>query len=161
MYFHLFRLDSAIDKGESVLVHCLGGISRSSTIIIAYLMFKYNYPLNNAYDFVKSKKTNIAPNFNFMGQLLNLERSQRELMTPTCGSQSPGSFSDSSLSSSSCSSSVTCDSCWPIKRLFDGTTTSLLVFIHILLGFITLDIFMILHYPLSGYCCCFYFIVKI
>lgn len=30
--------------------------------------------LNDAYDFVRRKKSNISPNFNFMGQLLDFER---------------------------------------------------------------------------------------
>ncbi|XP_065674396.1 dual specificity protein phosphatase 6 [Hydra vulgaris] len=69
-------IENAIDAGGCVLVHCLGGISRSSTIIIAYLMIKYRFSLNEAYDHVKSKKRNIAPNFTFMGQLLDLEQNK-------------------------------------------------------------------------------------
>lgn len=37
-------------------------------------MQKLNLTLNDAYDFVKRKKSNISPNFNFMGQLLDFER---------------------------------------------------------------------------------------
>uniref|UniRef100_A0A8C9QPB0 protein-tyrosine-phosphatase n=1 Tax=Spermophilus dauricus TaxID=99837 RepID=A0A8C9QPB0_SPEDA len=37
-------------------------------------MQKMNLSLTDAYDFVKRKKSNISPNFNFMGQLLNFER---------------------------------------------------------------------------------------
>lgn len=37
-------------------------------------MQKLNLSLNDAYDFVKRKKSNISPNFNFMGQLLDFER---------------------------------------------------------------------------------------
>lgn len=98
-------IDGAIRGDGNVLVHCLGGISRSSTIIIAYLMLKYDYSLNDAYDMVKSKKSNIAPNFNFMGQLLDLER-KRDENSSFCispGSISPGSMSTGSdLSTDSC-----------------------------------------------------------
>ncbi len=55
-------------------MHCLAGISRSVTVTVAYLMQKLNLSLNDAYDFVKRKKSNISPNFNFMGQLLDFER---------------------------------------------------------------------------------------
>lgn len=55
-------------------MHCLAGISRSVTVTVAYLMQKMNLSLNDAYDFVKRKKSNISPNFNFMGQLLDFER---------------------------------------------------------------------------------------
>jgi len=69
-------IDNALGKGGVVLVHCLVGISRSSTIIIGYLMLRYGYSLNTAYDHVKGKKSNIAPNFNFMGQLQDFERTK-------------------------------------------------------------------------------------
>ncbi|XP_002738179.2 dual specificity protein phosphatase 7-like [Saccoglossus kowalevskii] len=57
-----------------ILVHCLAGISRSVTVTVAYLMQKLAWSLNDAYDYVKKKKENISPNFNFMGQLLDFER---------------------------------------------------------------------------------------
>lgn len=37
-------------------------------------MYKLSMSLNDAYDFVRRKKSNISPNFNFMGQLLDFER---------------------------------------------------------------------------------------
>ncbi|XP_048872089.1 dual specificity protein phosphatase 6-like isoform X1 [Brienomyrus brachyistius] len=64
----------ARSKKCGVLVHCLAGISRSVTVTVAYLMQKLHLSLNDAYDFVKQKKSNISPNFNFMGQLLDFER---------------------------------------------------------------------------------------
>lgn len=106
-------IDQALEEGGNVLVHCLGGISRSSTIIIAYLMLKYEYSLNDAYDHVKSKKSNIAPNFNFMGQLLDLERSRGsssvQYVCSSPGSISPGSRSTGSdLSAGSVDSTDSC-----------------------------------------------------
>uniref|UniRef100_A0A8C5R718 Dual specificity protein phosphatase n=1 Tax=Leptobrachium leishanense TaxID=445787 RepID=A0A8C5R718_9ANUR len=67
--------DEAASHNCGVLVHCLAGISRSVTVTVAYLMQKLNLSLNDAYDFVKRRKTNISPNFNFMGQLLDFEKS--------------------------------------------------------------------------------------
>ncbi|XP_040836980.1 dual specificity protein phosphatase 6 isoform X2 [Ochotona curzoniae] len=66
--------DEARGKNCGVLVHCLAGISRSVTVTVAYLMQKLNLSMNDAYDIVKMKKSNISPNFNFMGQLLDFER---------------------------------------------------------------------------------------
>lgn len=37
-------------------------------------MYKLSMSMNDAYDYVRSKKSNISPNFNFMGQLLDFER---------------------------------------------------------------------------------------
>lgn len=70
----LLCLDEARGKNCGVLVHCLAGISRSVTVTVAYLMQKLNLSMNDAYDIVKMKKSNISPNFNFMGQLLDFER---------------------------------------------------------------------------------------
>ncbi|GCC32314.1 dual specificity protein phosphatase 6-like isoform X2 [Chiloscyllium punctatum] len=66
--------DEARNQSCGVLVHCLAGISRSVTVTVAYLMQKLNLSMNDAYDIVKMKKSNISPNFNFMGQLLDFER---------------------------------------------------------------------------------------
>nr|XP_051678258.1 LOW QUALITY PROTEIN: dual specificity protein phosphatase 7-like [Oryctolagus cuniculus] len=61
-------------KKCGVLLRCLAGISRSLTVTVAYLRQKMNLSLNDAYDFVKRKKSNISPNVNFTGQLLDFER---------------------------------------------------------------------------------------
>ncbi|XP_053227073.1 dual specificity protein phosphatase 9 [Podarcis raffonei] len=68
-------IDEALSRNCGILVHCLAGISRSVTVTVAYLMQKLNLSLNDAYDLVKRKKSNISPNFNFMGQLLDFEKS--------------------------------------------------------------------------------------
>lgn len=73
----LLSLDEALSQNCGVLVHCLAGVSRSVTVTVAYLMQKLHLSLNDAYDLVKRKKSNISPNFNFMGQLLDFERSLR------------------------------------------------------------------------------------
>ena len=57
-------------KGEEKsLVHCAGGISRSPTIVIAYLMWSKKMNYNEANKFVKLKKNNIRPNSGFIKQL--------------------------------------------------------------------------------------------
>lgn len=69
--------EDARRKKCGVLVHCLAGISRSVTITVAYLMYSLSLSLNDAYDHVKRRKPNISPNFSFMGQLMDFERSLR------------------------------------------------------------------------------------
>lgn len=64
------------DKG--VLVHCLAGVSRSVTITVAYLMHKCSLSLNDAFNLVRSRKSNIAPNFHFMQQLHSFERELKD-----------------------------------------------------------------------------------
>jgi hypothetical protein len=72
---HVFS-EEARDKGAGVLVHCLAGVSRSVTFTLAYLMYKLHLNFNDAFDFVRRRKGNIAPNFTFLEQLLEFERDQ-------------------------------------------------------------------------------------
>ena len=63
-----------IDGKEKILVHCGAGISRSATIIIAYIMWKEKKSLNDAIKFVKSKREEISPNSGFIEQLKIFEK---------------------------------------------------------------------------------------
>lgn len=65
--------DSVKDSNGRVLVHCQAGISRSATICLAYLMKKKRVRLEEAFEFVKQRRSIISPNFSFMGQLLQFE----------------------------------------------------------------------------------------
>jgi len=61
-----------------VLVHCHAGISRSATIVIAYLMYvnvQDGKPPNylGTHNFVKSKRECINPNFGFVAQLMEYD----------------------------------------------------------------------------------------
>jgi len=60
--------------GGTVLVHCLGGISRSPTVILAYLIFEYKMSLSKAFFYVKGIKPRIEPNPGFMNQLIDFEQ---------------------------------------------------------------------------------------
>lgn len=70
-------IENAKAANEKILVHCHAGMSRSVTVVLAYLMKFEGFTLNNAYDYVKQKKSNISPNFSFMEQLVQFENSLR------------------------------------------------------------------------------------
>lgn len=55
------------------LIHCNLGISRSSSILIAYLINKYKLCLYAAFNYVKDKRLQIAPNYSFLRQLKQFE----------------------------------------------------------------------------------------
>lgn len=70
MYFN--TTNNFINKGVT-LVHCKAGISRSSSIVIAYLMKTRKWSLNRALNYVKNRRTIINPNPGFMKQLKEYE----------------------------------------------------------------------------------------
>lgn len=62
-------IDDALSRGEKVLVHCFAGISRSTSIVLAYLIEKYNHSLPDALRIVQEKRPVARPNEGFMLQL--------------------------------------------------------------------------------------------
>ena len=68
-------LEDAVAREEASLVHCAAGISRSATVVLAYLLMKKGMRLAEAYDLVKERRPRIGPNIGFMGKLVELERS--------------------------------------------------------------------------------------
>ena len=62
-----------INKENIVLVNCVAGISRSSTIVIAYIMKNYKLDLKNAFIGVRNERNRICPNKKFMKCLLDYE----------------------------------------------------------------------------------------
>lgn len=56
-----------------VLIHCWAGISRSATIVVAYLMTKREMKFKEAIEFVKERRSFICPNDGFIDQLRHHE----------------------------------------------------------------------------------------
>ena len=73
IYFLYFSDEARAEDGK-ILVHCQAGVSRSATITIAYILKHSKMTVMEAYRYVKSKRVIIAPNFNFMGQLMEFEQ---------------------------------------------------------------------------------------
>lgn len=63
----VFRLNGKI------IVHCNAGVSRSSSVVMAYLMKKLGYSFDVALEFVKHKRPCIQPNRGFIEQLRRFE----------------------------------------------------------------------------------------
>lgn len=57
-------------SGQTVLVHCKMGISRSSSTVIAYVMKQQRWPLDVALAYVRDRRPVIKPNEGFMKQLM-------------------------------------------------------------------------------------------
>ncbi|KAK1946124.1 Dual specificity protein phosphatase 4 [Phytophthora citrophthora] len=67
-------IHKAAEKNGRVLIHCVQGVSRSSTICIWYVMLKTKCTLSAAYSHVLKCRPLIFPNRGFMSQLIANER---------------------------------------------------------------------------------------
>jgi len=66
-------ISDALQNQGRVLIHCNLGISRSSTITLAYLMKSRNWNLLYAFKFLKGIRIAVAPNSGFLRQLSDWE----------------------------------------------------------------------------------------
>lgn len=69
----LMFISDAQSKGEKIFVHCVAGISRSPSVLIAYFMVKYSVNYYNARNYVNKGRPGIYPNKGFISQLRNLD----------------------------------------------------------------------------------------
>lgn len=67
-------LKNVKEYGGHVLVHCNAGVSRSSSVVIGYLMLVNGMSFSDAYDFVKLKRSCCRPNDGFLKQLQQINR---------------------------------------------------------------------------------------
>eukprot|EP01059_Diplonema_ambulator_P028351 TRINITY_DN47127_c0_g1_i1.p1 TRINITY_DN47127_c0_g1~~TRINITY_DN47127_c0_g1_i1.p1 ORF type:complete len:240 (+),score=37.37 TRINITY_DN47127_c0_g1_i1:444-1163(+) len=75
-------IEHARRENKKVLVHCRRGISRSATLVIAYLMQYLHKELDDAFNFVRNKRSIINPNLGFV---LSLETFAQQLgHAPKC-----------------------------------------------------------------------------
>ena len=64
------NISSTSEKNTNkILIHCICGVSRSVTILLAYIIKKYNYTPQYALKIVQKKRAIAKPNENFMRQL--------------------------------------------------------------------------------------------
>lgn len=63
-------IDERVQLGKSVLIHCQCGVSRSATLVVAYVLYKNpSMSVQEAYDDVKKRSRWIGPNMNLIMQL--------------------------------------------------------------------------------------------
>jgi len=66
-------LTAAFSEGGKVLVHCFAGVSRSATLVVAYVMRTHRLKIREAVAFVRARRPCISPNPGFLLQLRLLE----------------------------------------------------------------------------------------
>jgi protein-tyrosine phosphatase len=64
---------ASLARGDNVLVHCQQGVSRSASIVIAYLIRDRSMTYDDAFDLVKQRRQCIKPNSGFIKALREWE----------------------------------------------------------------------------------------
>lgn len=67
-------INTSKKENGNILVHCQAGVSRSASIVIAYLMARENITYNNSLEHVRKDRPIICPNKGFVRQLLEFEK---------------------------------------------------------------------------------------
>ncbi|CAF1077930.1 unnamed protein product [Adineta ricciae] len=66
-------LDKCHEQGCRVLVHCERGVSRSSTIVLAYLMHHKRWTVAQAFEYLLTRRQQASPNHVLLLQLVRYE----------------------------------------------------------------------------------------
>lgn len=66
--------DHLTNERGGVLVHCVAGVSRSASVVIAYLMWKNKINFESAFRIVRQARPIVEPNSNFVNQLKSFEK---------------------------------------------------------------------------------------
>lgn len=72
-------INDALEKNGKVYVHCMAGVSRSATLVAAWLMTTKNMKPEEAIEFMKSKRAVVNPNPGFRNQLNTYHQSMPAL----------------------------------------------------------------------------------
>jgi protein-tyrosine phosphatase len=78
-FFPAFRFIEQERRKGNVLIHCAAGISRSATLLLAYMMNKYRTTLDDALSHALRRRPCLQPNKGF---LLQLRKFQTDLGIP-------------------------------------------------------------------------------
>lgn len=57
------------DPNARILVHCMEGVSRSTSVVCAFLISEYGWTPAQAIQYVKTRRRSAEPNFGFVQQL--------------------------------------------------------------------------------------------
>lgn len=77
-------IEDALENNGKVLVHCQEGVSRSTSIVIGYLIIKEGYDYPKAFKTVRSCRRVASPNPRFIAQLMQLSEICGTSSTRTC-----------------------------------------------------------------------------
>ena len=59
------------NKNKNILIHCFAGRSRSAAVVLFYLIKKYDFSIDTAYDYLVSKRSLVNMNTSFYDEIKN------------------------------------------------------------------------------------------
>ena len=90
----LNKIIECINGGKNVLVHCHKGISRSASVVLAFMLYRRhakaseeltdNMIFQDTYARLHKKRNCVSPNLNFCGQLLTFQKIISERNSEVC-----------------------------------------------------------------------------
>ncbi|KAG1823341.1 protein-tyrosine phosphatase-like protein [Suillus subaureus] len=91
-------IQNELDKGRGVLVHCMAGISRSATIVAAYLMYSLKLDPESAVDMIRTVRPSLSkPNEGFMEQLKVFHQSSYKFTRRDKATHGDGTIPDNAM----------------------------------------------------------------
>ncbi|CAF1617735.1 unnamed protein product [Adineta ricciae] len=99
-----YHVDKALQSNGKVLVHCSAGISRSPTLVLAYLMKKKRWTLDEAFEKMRKLRRIVDPNVSFIIQLREWEKTLMANATTEPNEDNLGATSRSTSSGTYCGS---------------------------------------------------------
>jgi len=76
-------IHTQIAQGRQVFVHCRAGVSRSASVMLAYLIEYRGYSLYDAFHLIRRIRPTITPNPGFMEQLIAYEKKMHGSSKPS------------------------------------------------------------------------------
>ena len=81
LFYEVFDfLEECFENNGKVVVHCIQGVSRSITLVVAYLIYKLRISFNDAFQLVKLKRGVASPNIGFIAQLIIFQKRIRNIL---------------------------------------------------------------------------------
>lgn len=77
------RIEETRQNDGRSLVHCVAGVSRSVSLVLAYLIKYSDMSLKSAFEYVRSVRPQVRPNVGFFKQLIEYEQRLRGTTTVT------------------------------------------------------------------------------
>jgi hypothetical protein len=124
-------IHKALREKGAASVNCAKGVSRSASLVIAYLMQYQGMELKTALSYVQSYRKHICPNYGFMAQLMLLNRklfgvniTENEIVTMAKGFYQKAHMENSTSEHEEFNEEACCDKLRAaLRKLRDGTNS--------------------------------------